>query len=173
MRYFEIGKITSPHGLRGDVKIYPTTDDMSRFKRLSEVLVEGPGGLKPYEIERVWYHKQFVMLKFVGIDRVEEADKLRGLSVKIPENLALPLEEDQYFHADLYGLLAVTEDGEEIGPIIDILTTGANDVYVAEDKKAKSGRLLIPATKEFIKKVDLENQRLYIQLMTGLRDIKS
>lgn len=117
-----------------------------------------------YEIENVRYHKNLVYVKLLGINNIEEAEKLKDAIIKISENLALPLEENEYYLQDLYGI-NVYEGKEFLGQITDILQTGANDVYVVDKK------ILIPAVKQFILNIDLQNKMMSVKLIEGMRDL--
>lgn len=168
--YMEIGKIVNTQGIRGDLRIIPTTDDPKRFELLDTVWVESKEGTKEYEIEKVWYHKQFVILKLKGISSINEAEKLKNSIVKIPRELALPLGEGEYYIGDLYDLEVYTNDEEYLGKIVDILFTAANDVYVVKKEDSKK-ELLIPVIKQCILEVDLNNRRMTVNLLEGLREL--
>lgn len=131
--YFKVGIITATHGLKGEVKVFPTTDEMKRFKRLKKVTLD-TGKAQTMgtilEIESVKFSKQFVIVKFKGIDSIEEVEKYRKAALMVPRSDAVPLKKDEYFIADLMGLKVRDEDGTEIGILKDVMETGANDVYV-------------------------------------------
>jgi 16S rRNA processing protein RimM len=168
---FTIGKILKPHGLKGDVRVFPSTDEPTRFELLDSVEVVF-GDRRPsrtLNIERVWYHQGLVMLKFEGVSDADAADALRGGELHIPDDKALPLAEDEYYARDLYGMAVATEAGEELGTIDDILVTGANDVYSV--KGAAGGELLIPAIKQCILNVDVPAKRMIVRLPDGLREL--
>lgn len=167
--YFEIGKIVNTQGIRGDVRIIPTTDEPKRFDQLEFVYVENKTGFHQYEIERVWYHKQFVIIKFKGISSMNEGEALKNSIIKISKELALPLEEDEYYIRDLYDLDVYTEENEYLGKINDIIFTGSNDVYAVRSETSNKD-LLIPAIKQCIRKVDIEHRRMTVSLLEGLRD---
>ena len=163
----QVGAITSTHGIRGEVKVFPTTDDPKRFCKLKQVILDDGKSKQELEIESVKFFKNLIILKFKGIDDINEVEKYRKATLWVTREQAVPLKKDEYFIADLIGLSVVTEDGEELGNITDVMQTGANDVYVI----AKEGEeeLLIPAIKECVKNVDLENRVMRIFLMPGLR----
>lgn len=146
--------------MKGELKIYPTTDNINRFSLLKKIFVNN----SEYEIENVRYHKNLVYVKLLGINDIEEAEKLKGAIIKISEDLALPLEENEYYLQDLYGI-NVYEGKEFLGQITDILQTGANDVYVVDKK------ILIPAVKQFILNIDLQNKTMSVKLIEGMRDL--
>lgn len=161
-----IGKIVNTHGVKGEVRVLPSTDDIKRFGKLKEVRVENRTS-QTYEIEAVRYHKTFVLLKFKGIDTMDQAELLKNSILKINRKDALPLGQDEYYQCDLYGLKVVTDTGRNLGELTDILVTGSNDVYVVRDEKKE---ILIPAIKQCILKVDLEAGEMLVHLLEGLED---
>ncbi len=163
---FQVGVVTSTHGVKGEVKIYPTTDDARRFKRLKEVILDGKAGQILLEIESVKFFKQFVILKFKGVDSPEEAAKLRQQSLYVTRENAVRLGRDEYFIADLMGLRVLDEDGTEIGVLREVLETGANDVYIIDLKDGRE--LLLPAIKECVLRVDVEAGEIQIHILDGL-----
>jgi 16S rRNA processing protein RimM len=180
--FFQIGIITSAHGVHGEVKVYPTTDDVKRFKRLKDVILwkgdasgenfpaenpESAGG-KTFEIESVKFLKKLVVLKFRGIDSMEAAQNLRKHSLLVPRANAVRLRRDEYFIADLIGLMVQNEDGTEIGTLTDVLETGANDVYVIQLHSGKE--LLLPAIRQCVLDVDVESGFIRIHILEGLLD---
>lgn len=164
--YFEIGQIVNTSGLKGVVKVNPFTDDMSRFEELKKVFIEKNKELTEYEIEEVRYHKNQVLLKFKNIDSIEEAEKFRNCYIKISRKDAKKLPEDTYFIVDLIDINVYLENNEYVGKIIDVFSTGSNDVYVV--KREENSDLLIPAIKDVVKKVDIKNKKMIINLIKGL-----
>ncbi|MCI8708561.1 MAG: 16S rRNA processing protein RimM [Dorea sp.] len=162
----KVGVIASTHGVRGEVKVFPTTDDPARFKGLKEVMLDAGKETIPLEIENVKFFKQFVILKFKGIDNINDIERYRKCPLMVTRENAVALGEGEYFVADMIGMEIVTEDGERFGTLKDVLRTGANDVYVIES--AKHGEVLIPAIKECVLNVDIEERRMRIHLMDGL-----
>lgn len=165
----QVGAVTSTHGLRGEVKVFPTTDDPSRYKKLKEVTADTGKKQVTLKITQTRFFKQMVIVKFEGIDTIEEAEQYKGAKLYVDRRHAVRLAEDEYFLADLEGLLVTTEEGEELGVIADILQTGANDVYVIRQEEKKD--LLIPAIKDCIRKVDIEHGTMTVHLLPGLREI--
>ena len=163
---FTIGKIVNTHGVKGEVRVLPSRDDVKRFGKLKEVKVENRT-MTTYEIETVRYHKNFVLLKFKGIDTMNEAELLKNSLLKIDRKDALPLKKDEYYQCDLYGLRVVTDTGRDLGKLTDILMTGSNDVYVVRNEEKE---ILIPAIKQCILKVDLEAGEILVHLLEGLED---
>lgn len=163
----QVGVITSTHGIRGEVKVFPTTDDVSRFKKLKNVILDNGKEHRDLEIESVKFFKNMVILKFKGIDNINDVEKYKKAPLFVTRENAVPLEEDEYFIADLIGLKVVSDEGEELGIIDDVLQTGANDVYII--KKDNAEDLLVPAIHECIKNVDIEGGTMQVHLLAGLR----
>lgn len=187
--FFKVGIIVSTHGLKGEVKVYPTTDDVRRFKRLKRVHLsmervhsmekvhsteeEASEGVPrstdiSLEIESVKFFKQFAILKFRGIDSIEDAQRYRKASLLVPRSDAVRLEKDEYFVADLIGLTVRNEDGAEIGTLRDVMETGANDVYVIALSDGRE--LLLPAIRQCVLEVDLEAGFVRVHILEGLLD---
>lgn len=170
--YIKVGKIINTHGIKGELKILPTTDDIKRFELLNQVYVETKNGLVAYPIDGVRYIKNFVLIKLKGIEDISQAERLKTCVIKIPKALALPLEENEYYIDDLYNMKVVTKEGENLGEIVDILFTASNDVYVVKDiKDPKVKELLIPAIEDCIIKVDIKQKIMTVHLLEGLREI--
>lgn len=162
----QVGVITQTHGVRGEVKVFPTTDDVNRFKKLKQAILDTGKETMPLEIQSVKFFKQFVILKFKGIDNINDIEKYKRCSLYVTREHAVPLEEDEYFIADMIGMEVCTEDGNIFGTLKDVIETGANDVYVIEN--AEHGEVLVPAIKECIRSVDIEKGQMMIHLMDGL-----
>ena len=165
----QVGIITSTHGVRGEVKVYPTTDDPRRFRRLKEVVLDTGKEKMNLEIEGVKFFKQFVILKFKGLDNINNIEKYRQKSLYVTRKNAVRLQRDEYFIADLIGLKVQDEDGKELGTVKDVMETGANDVYEVEMADGKS--LLLPAIKQCILNVDVENGTMQVHVLEGLLDL--
>lgn len=164
--YFEIGQIVNHFGIKGMVKVNPYTEDISKFEKLKNILLEKEGKLTQIEIEEVKYSKNQILLKIKGINTIEEAEKYRGCYLKIARKDAKKLPKDTYFIADLIGLSVYTEEGILLGKVDDIYNSGANDIYVV---KAENGKqILLPAIKDVIKQVDLEQEKIIVHLLKGL-----
>ena len=163
---FQVGVISSTHGVRGEVKVYPTTDDVKRFKRLKEVILDTGREQKLLEIETVKFFKQFVILKFKGIDSINDIEKYKGKSLLVDREHAVKLKKDEYFIADMIGMHVVTEDGQAFGTLKEVIETGANDVYIIDTEE--HGDVLVPAIKQCILDVDIENSTMRIHLLEGL-----
>ena len=165
-QFLQVGVISSTHGVRGEVKVFPTTDDMARFKKLKQVILDTGREHKLLEIESVKFFKQFAILKFKGIDNINDIEKYKGKSLLVDRKNAVKLQKDEYFIADMVGLEVFTEDGVLFGTMKDVLETGANDVYIIDSPQ--HGEVLIPAIKQCILDVDIENNKMTIHLMEGL-----
>lgn len=162
----EIGQIVNTFGIKGEIKVVPYTDDISRFDYLKKVYVKTKKETKQYIVEKARYHKNVVLLKLEGIENPEQAELLKNAYLEIDREDAIPLEEGQYFIVDLIGLEVYTEEGEKLGKVEDIYNTGANDIYVIKNEIGK--QILLPGIKEVIKKVDLENSKIIVHIITGL-----
>ena len=162
----QVGVITQTHGIRGEVKVFPTTDDAKRFQDLEHVLLDAGKELLSLEIENVKFFKQFVILKFKGYDSINDVERYKRCPLLVERSEAVPLEEDEYFITDMIGLQVVTDMGEDFGVLKDVLVTGANDVYVIEHPVA--GEVLVPAIKECILEVDISGRKMKIHAMEGL-----
>jgi 16S rRNA processing protein RimM len=157
---FSIGKIIAPHGVRGDVRIIPLTDFPERFFALKEVYLDASSEVAV--IENVRAHQNFFLIKFKGCNTMDEAEILRGKLLKVHREDLVPLPQGHYYIFDIIGLSVFTETGEFLGEVTDVLETGSNDVYTVEQKGKTP--LLLPALKEVVKKIDLENKRMIVRL---------
>ena len=164
----QVGVISSTHGVRGEVKVFPTTDDVKRFKRLKEVILDTGKEELVLEIEGVKFFKQFVILKFKGFDNINEIEKYKTKSLYVTRANAVRLRKDEYFIADLQGLTVINEEEQVIGTLRDVMETGANDVYIVDMTDGRE--VLIPAIKECILNVDVEGGKIQIHIMDGLLD---
>lgn len=164
-----VGVITSTHGIKGEVKVFPTTDDAKRFKELKEVILDTGKEQIPMEIEHVKFFKNMVILKFKGHDDINEMEKYKSKDLLVTRDQAVALEPDEYFITDLIGLAVVSDQGEELGTLKDVLETGANDVYVVAMKDGKE--LMLPAIGDCILNVDLEQGRMEVHVLEGLMDL--
>lgn len=165
-KQLQVGVISSTHGVRGEVKVFPTTDDVTRFRQLKKVYLDTGREMLPLEIQNVKFFKQFAILKFKGIDNINDIEKYRGKSLMIDREDAVDLDEDEYFIVDMIGMKVCTEDGSEFGTLKDVMETGANDVYIIDSPEY--GEVLIPAIRECILDVDMDEDRMTIHLMEGL-----
>lgn len=163
-----IGKILNAHGVRGELKVEPLTDDPARYNLLEQVYLEDRRkNYTLYDVEGVRFHKGAVLVKLAGIDDMDAAKAVKNQHLAINKSDRMPLEEGAYYIDDLIGL-AVYEDGEKIGVLKDVLQPGANDVYVLDSSLYPD--LYIPAIKSVILDVDLEAGRMDVKLPKGLVD---
>ena len=165
----QVGVITTTHGVRGEVKVFPTTDDPARFKKLKNVVLDTGREKIDLEIAGVKFFKNMVILKFKGIDNINDVEKYRKKSLYVTRENAVKLKKNEYFIADLIGLKAESEEGEDLGSLSDVLQTGANDVYVLS--KEGTSDILLPAIKECVKEVDIEGGKMIVHLLPGLREV--
>lgn len=165
---FQVGVITTTHGIAGEVKVFPTTDNPKRFKKCKQLILDTGKEELLLDVASVKFFKQMVILKFRQFDTINEVEKFRGKSLYVTRENAVKCEKDEYFIADLIGMQVVSTEGEELGELTDVLQTGANDVYVVTGPD--KNELLLPAIRECILDVDLENARMRVYLMPGLRD---
>ena len=164
-QFLQVGVISYTHGIRGEVKVFPTTDDAARFKKLKKVLLDTGKERLELEVQSVKFFKQFVILKFKGIDNINDIEKYKGKSLLVPREDAVPLGDDEYYIADLIGM-EVFAGNARFGVIKDVMETGANEVYIIDSDK--HGEVLVPAIRQCILDVDVENKKMQIRLMDGL-----
>ena len=166
MKNLEIGQIVNIFGIKGFVKVNPWVNDVTRFDDLKKVYIKIRKSLKELEIEEVKYHKNQVLLKFKGVETVEQAEMLRNAILEIDRKDAIPLEEGEYFIADLLESEVYTDEGEKLGILEDIFNTGSNDIYVVKNELGKS--ILLPRIKDVFKEIDVENKKIIVHLIEGL-----
>lgn len=170
---FEIGAVTKPQGVRGELRVFPTTDDPSRFALLvgQEITLRTPSGEKLYTLEQARLHKNMVLVKLAGVTDRNMAEHLTKAVILIPEDKALPLAEGEHFVRDLIDLAVETETGEHVGTLTDVLHTNANDVYVISPPEGDA--FMIPAIKNVIRHVDIPAGKMVVHLLEGLRELKA
>ena len=161
-----VGVITSPHGIHGEVNIFPTTDDPQRFKMLKKVIVDTGKDKIEMEIGGIKFFKNMVIATLSGIADRTQAEKFRSADILIEREDALPLGEDEYYVCDIIGFKVTTDEGNELGILDDVLTSNANDVYVV--KKPDGKEILIPYTKECVLSVDLDSKNIVVHLLKGM-----
>ena len=166
-QFLQVGVISSTHGLRGEVKVFPTTDDAARFHTLKNVVLDTGREKLDLEIQSVRFFKQFVIVKFKGIDNINDIEKYKGKSLFVTRENAVELEEDEYYIGDLIGMEVYTDDSEErFGVLKDVMETGANEVYIITSEN--HGEVLLPAIHKCILDIDVEAKKMTIHLMKGL-----
>jgi 16S rRNA processing protein RimM len=164
--YLKVGQIINTHGVKGEVKIYPLTDDVKRFDNLKFVYMKSGEEYKKVDVESVKYVKNFPIIKLSNINDMNEAERYKNQYIYVDRENAVKLPEDTYFIVDLIGMDVITVDGENLGKIVSVFSTGSNDVY---EVKQESGKVvLIPAIKDVVKEVDVENKKMIIKLLEGL-----
>ncbi len=166
--FFRVGVISSTHGVAGEVKVFPTTDDSKRFKKLKEVILDTGKERMTLHVVQVKFVKQMAVLKFKEFGNINEVQRFKGASLLVPREHAVKLSKDEYFIADMIGIRVVSDEEEELGVLKDVIQTGANDVYVVQ--KGEEAELLIPAIKDCILDVDVAEQIMRVHLLPGLRD---
>ncbi len=166
-----VGVIVRTHGIKGEVKVYPTTDSPLRFDEISRITLRQNGRLVlELDIEGVKYFKNLVILKLEGIDSINDAEQYKGAELYIPREMGAPLEEGEYYIADIIDMEVISDTGEKIGIVRDVLETGANDVYIV--KRHDNGKdLLLPVIDECIIDTDIENNIMTVHIMDGLMDL--
>ena len=164
-QFLQVGVISSTHGIRGEVKVFPTTDDPMRFKKLKKVFLDTGRERLELEVQSVRFFKQFAIVKFKGIDNINDIERYKGKGLFVPREDAVPLGEDEYYIADLIGMEVFTEDGH-FGVVKDVIETGANEVYIIESDE--HGEVLIPAIRQCVLDVNVEEKKMKIRLMDGL-----
>lgn len=169
-QFLQVGVISSTHGIRGEVKVFPTTDDPARFKKLKNVLLDTGKERIALEIQSVKFFRQFVILKFKGIDNINDIERYKGRSLLVPREDAVKLEKDEYYIADLIGMDVYTDEGlpdeRRFGVLKDVMETGANEVYIIDSDEY--GEVLVPAIRQCILDVDVEKRIMRIHLIKGL-----
>lgn len=165
----KVGVVTSVHGIKGEVKVFPTTDDSRRFKKLKQVYLDTGKELLSLEIEGVKFFKQMVILKFKGYENPDDVMKFRQKELWIDRKDAVRLSKDEYFIADLIDMEVCDEEGKLIGTLKDVISTGANDVYAVETTEGKE--VLFPAIKKCVLDVDTEARKMTVHVMEGLLDL--
>ena len=166
----KVGKIVNTHSLKGEVKVISSTDfEEERFKKGSKLLItRGNQLIREVVVQSYRNHKNFLLVKFEGIDSVEEAEKLKNLQIKIDSDEVGELEENEFYFHEIIGCEVFDENEKLLGEIIEILTPGANDVWVIKGQNGKE--ILIPYIEDVVKKIDIESKKIDIEVMEGLID---
>lgn len=166
----KVGKIVNTHSLKGEVKVISSTDfEEERFKKGSKLLItRGNQLIREVVVQSYRNHKNFLLVKFEGIDSVEEAEKFKNLQIKIDSDEVGELEENEFYFHQIIGCEVFDENDKNLGEIIDILTPGANDVWVIKGENGKE--ILIPYIEDVVKKIDITSKKVNIEVMEGLID---
>ena len=165
---FRVGVISNTHGIRGEVKVYPTTDNVRRFDDLKEVILDTGKEQLILHVTSVKYFKNMVILKFKEFDNINDIIPYKGMDLLVTRENAIPLEEGEYYIADIIGSKVITDEDNILGTLTDVLQTGANDVYVVKTKDGKE--VLLPSIEECILDRDIENKIVKVHIMKGLLD---
>ena len=165
---FRVGVISNTHGIRGEVKVYPTTDNVRRFDDLKEVILDTGKEQLILHVTSVKYFKNLVILKFKEFDNINDIIPYKGMDLLVTRENAIPLEEGEYYIADIIGSKVITDEDKILGTLTDVLQTGANDVYVVKTKDGKE--VLLPSIEECILDRDIENKIVKVHIMKGLLD---
>ena len=165
---FRVGVISNTHGIRGEVKVYPTTDNVRRFDDLKEVILDTGKEQLNLHVTSVKYFKNMVILKFKEFDNINDIIPYKGMDLLVTRENAIPLEDGEYYIADIIGSKVITDEDKILGTLTDVLQTGANDVYVVKTKDGKEG--LLPSIEECILDRDIENKIVKVHIMKGLLD---
>jgi 16S rRNA processing protein RimM len=166
-KYLRIGKIINTQGIRGEIKVIPLTDDPGRFSELSHVLIDDEKLIQE-DIEYVKYYKNFVLLKFKGLDSINDVEKYKNTYILVDRENAVTLPAGSYFICDLIGLEVVDENGKPLGHVEDVISTGSNDVYVVKQGEKE---MLIPALKTVVKEIDIREGKIKVEIPEGLTDL--
>lgn len=166
--FFQIGIITSTHGIRGEVKVFPTTDDNNRFKKLKECFIQYKNEMLPLKAAGCKFFKNMVILKFDGINDINEVEKYKQCKLFVDREHAVSLDDGEFFIADLIGMETVTDEGRVLGVLEEVIPTGANDVYVIRGQDEKEW--LLPAIKDCILNIDMKDRKLTVHLMKGMEE---
>ena len=176
-KMLRVGVVVSAHGIKGEVKVYPTTDDPKRFKKLKKAYLKSAGEMTACEVKSARFFKNLVILALEGITDRDMAERIKKQELWIDREDAVELSQDEFFITDLIGMQVISdEDDVLIGTIRDVIQTGANDVYEIElddgfapgGKRPEGGAVLAPVIKECVKSVDLAQRRIRLHLMPGL-----
>jgi 16S rRNA processing protein RimM len=163
-----VGRVLRPHGIRGELRVEIITDYPERLSRHACFYLASsasPEAVQRYPVEKLRRHREVLLLKLAGCDDRNSADELRGMLVQIPIGEAIPLEEGEYYHFQLVGVRVETESGEWLGQVVEVLETGANDVYVV---RGPWGEVLLPAVDDVVLELDLELKRMVVHLLPGM-----
>lgn len=170
----QVGVITGTHGIKGLVKVLPFTDDPGRFAHMHDVTAVCVNGERiPLEISHVGAHKDRILVSFKGMDNINLVEHLKGAELYVERKNAAPLDENEYYFADLIGMKVVRDLGgeeQEIGILTDIMQTGANDVYIVRTEKGHE--MLIPAIRDCIESVDVDAGLMKVRLLPGMEETK-
>ncbi len=165
-----VGVIIKPHGIKGEVKVYPTTDSPLRFNEITHVnIIQQGKAIGDVKVAGVKFFKDIVIIKLKGYNDINEVEALKGAELYIPREEGAELEDGEYYIADIIGMEVITDDGVRLGTVKDVMETGANDVYVVEREGGKE--LLLPAIKQCILDTNIDENVMTVHLMDGLLEL--
>lgn len=164
-RYLAIGRVNRAHGLRGELSVTVLTEFPERFETTSWVYLGNEFEAEPYRLEKFRWHKKHILLTLSGITDRTQAEQFRGQFVQVPTEEAVPLPEGSYYLYQLIGLTVITTGGQTLGAVVDIIETGANDVYVV-GKGEQS--VLVPAIPQVVRSIDIDRGEMVVELIDGL-----
>ena len=167
--YLRVGVISNTHGVRGEVKIFSTTDDIRRFKKLKQCVIDTGREKIPVEVESCKFFKQTPILKFKTIDQLNDVERFKGKDLLVHRDHAVKLQKNEFFIVDLVGLKVESDDGMDLGVLTDVLQTGANDVFVA--KMPDGNEVLIPYIEQCVPEIHPETGKVVVHLLPGLLDL--
>lgn len=163
-----IGKVLTTWGVRGELKVEPITDHPERFKHLERVFLVRDGSVEKRRVESARLHKGAVLLKLSGIDSISDGEPLRGCTVEIPTDEAMPLPEGRYYVFEVVGLEVRSTEGESLGTVVDVMWLPANDVYVVKPKDPKAKPFMVPAVRDVVRSIDPDLGVMVISVLPGL-----
>jgi 16S rRNA processing protein RimM len=169
--YVTVGRITTFHGNRGEVKVMPFTDSLEQFSPGSRFLVTHKGVSRTLEVERARCHKKSVIIKFSGIESIDDAKQLRGATLEVAKSQLVSLPEGEYYVFQIEGLEVVTTEGRRLGKIVRVIKGVAHDIYEVDPGSVEScgqGNILIPAVRDIVKNIDLRQGTVVVDLIPGL-----
>lgn len=166
--YLRVGVISNTHGVHGEVKIFPTTDDNQRFKKLREAFIDTGSELVPVHPTEARFFKNMVILRIKEFTNMNEVEKYKGKDLLVHRDHAVALAENEYFICDIIGAKVMTDEAEELGELKEVITTGANDVYTVKLKNGKE--VLFPVIPECVLSIDTEKKKVVVHVMKGLME---
>lgn len=171
--YVVVGRVRRPHGIGGEVRVEVLTDYPERLAEHDYVYLaqrRSPDNVAQYPVESIRPHKEILLIKLGGVEDRDAAEELRGMLVQVPLSEAVPLEEGEYYHFQLIGIDVETEEGEWLGRVADVISTGAADVFVVRGPR---GEVLLPVIDDVILKLDTDNREVIVHLLPGLLEDKA
>lgn len=168
-KYLRVGVIANTHGVRGEVKIYATTDDIRRFKKLKECFIDTGKEKIPVEVESCKFFKEMPILKFRSMDQMGDVEGFKGKDLLVSREHAVKLKKNEFFIVDLVGLSVESDEGMPVGILTDVLQTGTNDVFVV--KTEAGDEVLIPYIEQCVPEIHPETGKIMVHLLPGLLDL--